>query len=97
MAYTVPLSTPLKTHDGDVSQLSLRDISAADIVEMKTSPFQVIRREAGDVELFIKYDVMMKYLSRLSGVDDLVLGKLKGVDFQNACNKVGDIWNGLGE
>jgi hypothetical protein len=97
MAYTVPLSKPLTTHDGEVSELSLRNIDAADIVSMKTSPFQVIRLSSGDVELIVKYDVMMQYLSRLSKIDPIVLGKLSGTDFQVACNKVGDIWNGLGE
>lgn len=97
MAFTVPLSKPLKTHDGDVSELKLRDIDASDIVSMKTSPFQVIRQVSGDVELIVKYDVMMQYLSRLSAIDPILLGKLSGTDFQIACNKVGDIWNGLGE
>jgi hypothetical protein len=97
MAKTVPLSKPLKTHNGEVRELALRGLSASDIVEMKTSPFQVLRREGGDVELIIKYDVMMKYLSRLSGVDDLLLGAMDGNDFQVACNKVGDVWNGVGE
>lgn len=97
MAFTVPLSKPLKTHDGEISELSLRDIDAYDIVTMKTSPFQVIRQASGDVELIVKYDVMMQYLSRLSKIDPILLGKLSGVDFQVACNKVGDIWNGLGE
>ena len=93
----LPLSKPLKTHDGEVKEIALRGLTAADIVEMKTSPFQVLRREGGDVELIVKYDVMMKYLSRLSGIDDLVLGAMDGQDFQVACTKVGDIWNGLGE
>jgi hypothetical protein len=97
MAFTVPLSKPLKTHGDDISELSLRDIEAADIVSMKSSPFQVIRQQSGDVELIVKYDIMMQYLSRLSGIDPILLGKLGGVDFQVACNKVGDIWNGLGE
>jgi hypothetical protein len=97
MAKTVPLTKPLKTHDGEVMKLELRGLQANDIVAMKTSPFQVIRREAGDVELIVKYDVMMQYLSRLSGVDDLILGGMDGQDFQRACSVVGDIWNGLGE
>jgi hypothetical protein len=97
MANTVLLSKPLKTHDGEVSLLTLRDLDAADIVAMKSSPFQVIRMQSGEVELIVKYDVMMQYLSRLSNLDPILLGKLGGVDFQVACNKVGDIWNGLGE
>ena len=97
MANTVPLSKPITTHDGETSTLTLRNLNAADIVAMKQSPFQVIRREGGEIELFVKYDVMMLYLSRLTGIDDIILGKLDGQDFQAACNKVGDIWNGLGE
>lgn len=97
MSKTVPLSKALKTHDGDVTKLELRDITASDIVEMKTSPYQVIRRDDGEVELVVKYDVMMKYLSRLSGVDDLLLGALKASDFQAACNVVGQLWNDVGE
>jgi hypothetical protein len=94
---TVPLSKALKTHDGEVKELKLRDIDAGDIVDMKQSPFQVIRREGGEVELLVKYDVSMKYLSRLSGVDDLILRGLSAPDFQRACSAVGALWNGLGE
>lgn len=98
MSHTVPLSRALKTHDGEVTELKLRDIDAGDIADMKVSPFQVIRRpEEEHAELHVKYDVMMKYLSRLSGVDDLILRGLSGQDFQKACTKVADLWNGLGE
>ena len=64
---------------------------------MKKSPFEIMRRAGGDVEIEVKYDIMMAYLSRLSGIDDLILGKLSGKDFQLACSMVGDVWNGVGE
>lgn len=97
MAKTVPLSKPLETHDGEVSELTLRGLTAADIVRMKKSPFDVIRLDGGEVELRVKYDMMMSYLAELSGLDEIVLGRMSGPDFQKACNVVGDIWNGLGE
>ncbi|GAB7002310.1 phage tail assembly protein [Bradyrhizobium viridifuturi] len=98
MARNIKLSKPLKTHDGEVMELKLRDLTARDIATMRESPYKVIqRKDDGTVELEIRYDKMMAYLSLLSGVDDLILGDLSGTDFQSACNVVGEVWNGLGE
>lgn len=97
MARNIKLSKPLKTHDGEVMELKLRDLTARDIATMRESPYKVIqRKDDGTVELEIRYDKMMAYLSLLSGVDDLILGDLSGTDFQSACNVVGEVWNGLG-
>jgi hypothetical protein len=97
MSKTVSLSGPLKTHEGEVTSLTLRALTAADIVTMRKSPFEIVRKGDGEVEVTIKYDIMMAYMSRLSGVDDLLLSKMSGTDFQLACNAVGEIWNGVGE
>ncbi len=97
MTKTVPLSTAIKTHDGETRELTLRALKASDIVAMREAPFKVLRLASGDVELEVRYDKMMEYLSRLCGIDDLILGDLSAADFQTACSAVGDIWNGVGE
>ena len=98
MARNIKLSKPLKTHDGEVMELKLRDLTARDIATMRESPYKVFPRKAdGTVELENRYYKMMADLSLRSGVDDLILGDLSGTDFQSACNVVGEVWNGLGE
>jgi hypothetical protein len=96
MAHTVPLSKPLKTHDGEVSELKLRDLTASDMVEARNSPIKMAR--VGDeVTHEYRYDVIMKLASRLSGVDDLILGSLNPRDFHELTAKVVDLWNAAGE
>lgn len=98
MTRSITLSKPLKTHDGEVTELKLRDLDARDIVRMREAPFKITqRKDDGGVELEVRYAVMMNYLSLLTGVDDLVLGTMSGQDFQKACSVVGDVWNGVGE
>ncbi len=93
MASTVPLSKPLLTHSGEVSELILRELTAADIVAVKQSPFKVTVLPDKTTVVEQRYDVLMTLGSRLSGVDDLVLGKLSAPDFHKLTNAVIEEWN----
>jgi hypothetical protein len=97
MAITIPLSKPLKTHDGEVTSLTLRDFSAIDIVNGRVSPVKIVVNEDKTQTIDIRYDVAMAYLSKLTGVDDILLGALSGADFQKAVNAVIELFNSSGE
>jgi hypothetical protein len=96
MSVLVPLSKPLKTHDGDVSVITLRDIEGKDIVAVRVPPVKFIEAD-GESHTEYRYDVVMQLAARLSGIDDILLGKLNGKDFHALSKAVLNIWNGSGE
>lgn len=98
MAKTIQLSKPLKTHAGEVAEITFRDMSAADIVEARIAPYRVIeRKDESETHLEYRFDVVMLLAARLSGIDDLVLGGLSAKDFHNATLAVVNLWNAAGE
>lgn len=96
MANTVPLSKPLKSHQGEITELTLRELTARDIVEARQSPIK-IARVGEEVVHEYRYDVVMKLASMMTGHDEGVLGGLKGGDFHKLTAAVVDEWNRLGE
>jgi hypothetical protein len=98
MPFTVPLSKPLKTHDGEVTQLTLRDLTASDIVMARVPPVKLIANSKEDEEhAEFRYDIIMQLASRLTGIDDLILGGLSARDFHAVANAVVKLWNASGE
>jgi hypothetical protein len=96
MPTTVPLSKALTTHKGDVNELVLRDLDARDMVEVRQPPIK-LARVGDEVTQEYRYDVVMKLASLLTGIDDLVLGKLSAGDFHKLTGAVVDAWNASGE
>jgi hypothetical protein len=81
---TIPLSKPLKTHDGEVTSLALKEPEARSFFE-HGEPFKVrvISDELnGDRIDFEFYNsVFKKFLTDMTGVDDILLGKLRAADY----------------
>lgn len=98
MPKTVPLSKALKTHDGDVMKLELRDINATDIVLARVAPYKLISNKTEDEQhAEYRYDIVMELASRLSGIDDILLGALSAKDFHAVTLAVVQLWNAAGE
>lgn len=104
MPATVKLSKPLKTHKGDVMELELRDLTAADAVEMRVPPLNLISSRTGigaqstnESRFEVRYDIAMGYVSRLSGIDTILLGTLPLKDFDACVAAVNKLWNEAGE
>lgn len=100
MPRTVPLSKPLKTHAGEITELTFRELTGGDIAEMSLSPIAITLVEADGVKgqkVDIRYDIAMKYLARLTGIDTILLGSLPAKDFSNAAQAVIAEFNALGE
>lgn len=83
---TVTLSKPLRTHNGDISKLTLKEPTARSFFE-HGEPFKTrVGKDAnGDTTLDFDYDykVLPKFLADMvvEGVDDLILGALRPADF----------------
>ena len=80
---TVTLSKPLKTHGGEVTSLTLKEPQARSFFE-HGEPFKVrvISDESGDrIDFDFNNAVCKKFLSDMTGVDDIILGTLRASDF----------------
>jgi hypothetical protein len=84
MTETITLSKPLKTHDGEVTSLKLKEPEARSFFE-HGEPFKVrvISDEVnGDrIDFDFNNGVFKKFLTDMTGVDDILLGKLRASDF----------------
>ena len=79
----VTLSEPLKTHDGDVTAITVNEPRAKSYFD-HGEPFKtrvVTDGETDRVEIDYNNVVLKKFLSDMTGVDDLILGKLRARDF----------------
>jgi len=83
MSTTFKLSEPLKTHDGDVTELKLKTPRAGLIVK-HNDPFKVRRSPDGDgFEYEFDNKSMMAFATEMTGIDDLLLSDLLVTDFIN--------------
>lgn len=98
MPITVPLSKKINTHNGEVDKIELREMNATDIVSARYPPVRVIeKRGDDDMHMEFRYDIIMQLASRLSGIDDILLGDLNAKDFHAVSNAVVKLWNASGE
>jgi hypothetical protein len=82
---TFTLSRPLKTHNGEVTELKLREPRAGSLVKYN-DPFKVkpVKGDDGETEGFefeFNNKPMMQFLADMTGIDDIVLSGLSTSDF----------------
>lgn len=91
MATTFKLSSPLKTHDGEVTELKLKEPRAGLMVKYN-DPFQVKPVKDGDgFEYVFDNKAIMQFASAMSGVDDLILSDLSVSDFMRLRGEIASI------
>ena len=80
---TFPLSEPLKTHDGEVSELTLKPPRARSFLKHDI-PFKLIQKEDAEgnesTEHVFNPKAMMGFAEDMSGLDSLILQSLHGYD-----------------
>lgn len=92
--YTIKLSSPIKTHGNpETRELKLRDPVADDFIVINKVPFDTEQAgvdEKGEPRVRIKLDfaVGAKWLSRLTGHDEIIIGQMKQRDFLNALEQM---------
>ena len=90
MTTTVALKQPLTTHAGTVTALAIREPVARDFIKIGKLPFRV--KGAGDnAETEMDFALAAKWLSELSGIDEIILGGLARGDFLAAIRAVNDV------
>jgi hypothetical protein len=77
------LSNPLRTHDGEVTELSLRQPLARSFIKAGV-PFNTVTENSEDgtqkVEFRFNTKAMFVFLADMSGLDEIILGKIAGSD-----------------
>ena len=83
---SVRLSRPIATHNGDIAEITLREPTFADYIEIGdvdiasgTGVDEVTGQVAG-FEVRTNYRALEAWASRLSGLDRVVLGQLTAAD-----------------
>lgn len=82
----VPLSKPLTTHDGVLSELTLREPSARDYIALKRVPFSIVFHQtirAGEVGGAANADAVTERTGELNTDYDLAfqwIARLTGID-----------------
>ncbi|MEK9282820.1 hypothetical protein MTR72_24850 [Bradyrhizobium sp. ISRA442] len=99
MATTFKLSEPLKTHDGDVTELKLKSPKARLIVKygdpFTIRPIKNAKGENEGYEYIYDNEAMMKFASDMTGVDDLLLSDLSVSDFMKLRGEITNVVMGL--
>ena len=74
------LSRPLKTHKGDVTEITLKEPTAATFLHAKADPFK-IRYIEGKSDYTFDSAASMAFLCEMTGFDQIVLEALPACDF----------------
>lgn len=81
---TVKLSRAIKTHDGEVSEIKLKEPTARSFFT-HGEPFKVKVTSDEKDETRVDFDfnnaVVSKFLTDMTGLDDLLLSSLRAVDY----------------
>jgi hypothetical protein len=81
---TVKLSRPLKTHDGEVSEIKLKEPTARSFFR-HGEPFKVKVLTDDKGESLVDFDfnnsVYALFLADMTGLDEIVLSGLRAVDY----------------
>jgi tail assembly chaperone E/41/14-like protein len=78
------LSSPIKTHNGEVSEVKLKEPTARSFFS-HGEPFKVKVLSDDKGESLVDFDfnnaVFAKFLADMTGLDDIVLSSLRAVDY----------------
>ena len=90
MTHTFKLSKPLKTHDGEITELKLKEPKAR-LFFKYGDPFKLApMKDRADLEFVFDKEAIMQFISEMTGIDDIVLGDLSTGDYyrlrQDAAN-----------
>jgi hypothetical protein len=88
--YTLKLSVPLRTHQGMVHELKLREPIAADYFEVGRVPFDV-RGDDDNRRITIDFKLMKEWAARLTGHDEIILGQLSAKDWLGIAARINSL------
>ncbi|MEH2476192.1 hypothetical protein V1281_002638 [Nitrobacteraceae bacterium AZCC 2161] len=94
---TVVLASSIKTHDGEVSSIVLKEPKARSFFD-HGEPFKMRVISHGDtdrVEFDYDHKVLAKFLRDMTGIDELILGTVAAKDFFSLRNAATNLIMGV--
>lgn len=85
MSATIKLSTPITAHDAQVTELTLREPTTADYIEIG-APMLIVMGDDDSAGVRIQPKAIARYISKLAGIPPSSVSALALNDFQ-ACSK----------
>lgn len=95
---TITLSAPLKTHSGEVNSITVNEPKAKSFFD-HGEPFKartIIEGDVSRIEIDYIKDNFKRFLSDMTGIDDLLLSAMNLRDFYALRNAATDILLGIG-
>jgi hypothetical protein len=93
--HTFKLSNSLKTHDGEVMELKLKEPKAGWIIKYD-DPFQLRpMKDRDDLEYVFNNKAVMQFAAEMSGVDELILSDLSVSDYMRLRQEIANIILGV--
>ena len=77
ISVVVTLRSPITTHDGSTTALTVNAPKARDLIALRTNPHTIY----SDGRFETRHDIMVKLVAALTGVDELILGDLTTPDW----------------
>ena len=90
---TIKLRSPLVSHGGPITSITVREPKARDMAQMKVSPSTYYV----DGKFQINHDVMLGYLVLMTGQDRMTLEDLGSADFNALSSVSRDYLNQMGD
>lgn len=84
---TVKLKTPITAHDAEISELTLREPTTEDIIDMGL-PTLIVITDDDKPAVEIRQKVIAKYISKLGAIPMSSVKKLSPGDFSSCSNAV---------
>lgn len=90
------LAKPITTHQGSVSELRFRPITAATLFRLRKLPFGVIQNADGSRKEDYDFNLLAEYVAELTGVDTAILGQLTMSDLMQCMVTIASMVNNPG-
>lgn len=88
----VKLSKALPTHQGNISEIKFRPMTAELLIRNRKLPFTIkTDPESGEQSIDTDFALAAKYIADLTGHDEAVLGGLAPKDFSACIKMLGDL------
>lgn len=85
--FSMTLSRPLKTHQGELRTLKLREPVAADFIEIGSLPFDV-RGNDDNRRAKIDFKLAGAWAARLTQLDEIIIGTMRQDDFLGLVSRI---------
>ena len=90
MSHKLPLSKPIKAHDQEISELTFRDLTGEDLIEVGAAPFIIDDRSRTHID----FAATAAYIVRLAGIPTSSVKQMAPADMMKAFGVIAGFFGG---